>query len=136
MKSRLIKASLLYNPVLSIIIPTYKRSKYVVDAINSAINQYNKSRVSYEILVINNDPNADMSLLINQFDYCDKISFYLNEENYGQVGNINQGIILAKGKFVSILHDDDILLPEYLDAISEYLLHPLYDCLIIPNYLI
>ena len=136
MQSRLLykNTNLIRTPELTIVIPTYKRAKYVEDSIKSIICQNNES-VSYEIVVINNDPESDMSDLINRFKDSN-ISFYSNEENYGQVGNINQGIYLAKAKYVAILHDDDFLLQNYFHVVSDLLRNDLKgnDCIITSYY--
>ena len=136
MQSRLLYENTNSNqiPELSLVIPTYKRAKYVEDSINSIINQDNKS-IPYEIVVINNDPENDMADLIERFKDC-SISFYSNEKNYGQVGNINQGIHLARARFVSILLDDDFLLNNYFDAISDLIKNDLIgnDCIITSYY--
>lgn len=136
MQSRLLYENANSNqiPELSIVIPTYKRAKYVEDSINSIINQDNKS-ISYEIVVINNDPENNMTDLIERFKNCN-ISFYSNEANYGQVGNINQGIHLARARFVSLLHDDDFLLDNYFQSISSLIRNDLKgnDCIITSYY--
>ena len=130
-----LKLATITDPIVSIVIPTFKRARYLADAIDSSLNQDDNS-ISYEIIVINNDPNETMDSIISKYMHNEKISFYVNKENYGQVSNINQGIKLSRGKFISLLHDDDVLLPNYLKAISAFINNPSHDCLITPNYLL
>ena len=92
--------------------------------------------VPYEIIVTNNNPDDNMKELLDLYSDNDLVSLYSNEENYGQVGNINQGFILSKAPFVSILHDDDILLPNYLDSVVPYLTGWKIDCLVTSNLLL
>lgn len=51
-------------------------------------------------------------------NYAGKITYYKNKRNLGLFGNLNQCLKLAKGKWVCILHDDDILLPNYLSTMA------------------
>ncbi len=121
---------------LSIVIPTYRRAVFLEDSIKSVVSQRDKNKIKYEIVIINNDPTDDMKYLIEKYG-DENISVYSNEENYGQVGNINQGIKLAKGKYVALLHDDDMLLDNYFSVIHKYIsddskIH--FDCVITSNY--
>ncbi len=121
------------NILISFVIPTFKRAKYLSDAIESILTQPFDEKTNYEIVVINNDPQSSMADIIDKFKGCN-ISIYRNEMNYGQVNNINQGILLSKGKYVALLHDDDLLLDNYYTTISKYILgNKEYQCLI-PSY--
>ena len=42
------------SPVLSILIPTYRGSDYLYQAIDSAVNQI--SNICFEVIVVSNDP--------------------------------------------------------------------------------
>ncbi len=138
------KSNLLYKgeslpdkPLLSFVIPTYKNFSYLYTAIGGILAQNIKGGFTeYEIIVICNDPNADLSEFIRKYKNCN-ISFYCNEENYGQVGNLNQGIFLARGKYVSIIHDDDMILPNYFSSVLPFLTSQQtdYDCIIPSCYL-
>lgn len=117
---------------ISIIIPTYKRTKYLLSALDSIFCQDSES-LSYEVIVVNNNPQDKMTEIIEKYaDY--PISFYSNMKNYGQVGNNNQGIIKSKGKYVAFLHDDDMLMPNYFKVIKKYLQDKRISCLITAQY--
>ena len=120
---------------ISIAIPTYKRTDLLEQAINSALNQdVTWGGVKYEIVVVSNDPSADLSHFIEKYKNFDNISFYVNAENLGLAGNMNRGAMLAHGKFVAYLHDDDLLKPNYIQEISKILLDEKYnDALCILN---
>jgi len=123
-----IKTNLVYgkhnNPVpfITIMIPTYKRSNLLSEAIRSAIDQNNFN--DYEIIVLDNDPisndGSEIEVIIKSFD-CSKIIYYRNEQNLGMIGNWNRCLMIAKSKWVCMLHDDDILLSDYLSTMVEIL---------------
>ena len=132
MESELLYKGLYNDDVIDIsfVIPTYKQPIYLRKTISSIMNN-NISNFKYEIIVVNNDPSEDMSGIIEYFR-SSPIKFYRNKTNYGQVGNMNQCVLLAKGKFISFVHDDDFILENYSLVISQYI-HSDYDC-IIPDY--
>jgi glycosyltransferase involved in cell wall biosynthesis len=107
------------DPLFSIIITVYKRKKCLYDAINSALTQ-NAVRFDYEIIIINDDPQGDFTHIDKYYDIRN-ISFYRNKKNLGLFNNLNMGALLAKGKYIVYLHDDDLLYPEYLSAIYSLL---------------
>jgi glycosyltransferase involved in cell wall biosynthesis len=57
--------------------------------------------------------------------------YYVNGENMGQAGNWNRGIELGRGEWHTMLHDDDLLLPDFAAAMMFALAaHPRMDGLI------
>lgn len=112
------ESKLEYIPEITIAIPTYKRADLLKEAIDSAINQVDYS--NYDIIVVDNNPERGCETEKLMMSYNDpKISYYKNAENLGMVGNWNRLFILAKGKYVVMLHDDDMLLPFYLQKVQH-----------------
>lgn len=106
----------------SIIIPTYKRIGLLKEAIQSALNQKYKD---FEIVVVdNNDDDEEIAQkvadLIIGFK-SDKILYYRNEKNIGIYGNTLRAAQLARGDYVAILDDDDLLNPSYLQIINAFI---------------
>lgn len=135
MRSNLIFSNIKDNQIdITFVIPTFKRAKYLEKSIESIIHLDNLRSINYEILIINNDPSDTMMEFVNKYGSY-SLSIYVNEDNYGMIGNINQGAKLAKGKYISFLHDDDYLLPHYLRCICNKL-NLGYDCLIPGRYLL
>lgn len=96
------------RPLVSVIIPTYNREKYVVKAIDSVLSQAFKD---YEIIVVN-DGSTD-GTKDNLKSYGDKIK-YIYQDNSGVSAARNEGIRRAKGEWVAFLDSDDEWLPDYL----------------------
>lgn len=100
---------------VTIAIPTFRRSGMLHRAIKSAVNQ--KGVNGYEIIVVDNDEtgNKETDNLMKLYcqRYCN-ICYYRNEKNIGMTGNWNRCIELAHGKWVVLLHDDDVMASTYL----------------------
>ena len=110
------------NPLISFVIPAYSRVRELSLAINSILQQ--KELFPYEIVVVDDAPDAIQD---NPRLECIKtinnphILYYANEKNLGVEGNWNRCIALARAPYVSMLHDDDILSPHYMESINNCL---------------
>lgn len=93
------------EPLISVIIPTYNRSKMLIRAIDSVLSQ-NYSKV--EIIIVD-DCSLDQSEEIIKKKYYanDKIQYYRNEKKMDAGYNRNFAYKKAKGEFVIFLDDDD-----------------------------
>ena len=109
------------SPLVTIIIPTYKREIELEKAIYSVLNQENHN-IDYEIIVVDNSSDFtetnDTLKLIKKIN-SEKILYYINTSNLGQAGNWNRGFELANGKFAALLHDDDLLAKKYFQTIEK-----------------
>lgn len=120
-----IRSKLLYGdigikePIYSILIPTYKRSVFLKEAIDSAIYQLDSP--IYEIIIVDNDPSENNIIELVKSYKINHLLYYKNEENIGMIGNWNRCIELARGKWLTFLHDDDLLAPNYLKKMSMVL---------------
>ncbi|MHA4809114.1 glycosyltransferase [Flavitalea flava] len=97
---------------ISVIIPTYNGNRFVERAILSVLGQ---QRRPDEILVCD-DNSWDNTLEICE-RYKDQISIFFNPDGpSGFVNSWNKAIARAKGEYISILHQDDMLEPEFIRA--------------------
>lgn len=118
-ESKQIISSELTNPYYTIFIPTYKRAATLKTTIESAVIQ--KCTKPFEIVIVNNDPEGaegETRELIESF-HDSRISYYVNRRNIGLCGNWNRGIELARGEYISMIHDDDMLSPWFLQSLEK-----------------
>lgn len=100
--------------LLSIIIPTFCRPETLIDTIDSI--ERNNIDCEYQIIVLDN--SADFSIgnktkiLLERYTDL-PIIYYINENNLGMEGNWNRGIELAKGEYICLIHDDDMISDYY-----------------------
>jgi len=93
-------------PKISVIMAVYNSEKFLNESINSILNQTFKD---FEFIIIN-DCSTDNSLkIIKEFIKKDnRIKLINNERNLGAAGTRNEGLKIAKGKYIAILDSDDI----------------------------
>ena len=106
------------NPDACIMIPTFRRADTLKLTVNSAINQ--KGNVAYDIIVVDNDADTDpkTDALMKSLTSSNKnVLYYRNEQNIGMCGNWNRCIELSRSEVFCILHDDDQILPNYLEQL-------------------
>ena len=106
--------------LVSIVLPTYNRASFLIQALDSVSNQtYEK----WEIIIIDNFSNDETSKVISKIQ--DERIRYFQLKNYGLVSKSrNLGIKLARGEWIAFLDSDDIWHPMKLEIqlffLNEY----------------
>lgn len=98
------------EPLVTIIITTYQRPRLLTEALRSALAQ--DFAYEIEILVVDNDPQTEsLAHILGEFPNLKSLNFryYVHGENIGIFGNFNRSLELARGNWVTILNDDDLL---------------------------
>lgn len=102
-------------PTVAVIIPTYNRTQFLVQALESVLNQ---SRPPDEIIVVDDgstDATADVLA-----GYRDRIR-YLHKPNGGLPSALNFGLAATNADYIGILDDDDLAMPDALARHLEFL---------------
>ena len=98
------------EPLVSIIIPTYNRSSYLKEAIESVLSQ---TYTHFELIIVDDGSTDNTEEVIRQFN--DTRIIYIKKPNEGHPGKTrNAGLRIAQGDFIAFLDDDDKWLPEKL----------------------
>ena len=101
------------NPKVSVLIPMYNRKHYIAQCVDSALNQTFSE--NYEIIIRDNcSTDGSYEFVAEKYakEIADgKIRLYRNEENIGQWRNVSLLITDAAGKYIMVLHSDDMYLP-------------------------
>jgi len=109
------------HPLVTIAIPTFRRPRLLMEALTSAAMQ--KNFADYEILVVDNDPTEDIDKEVYHFLErlpSKNVRYYRNESNIGMYGNWNRCIELARGEWITLLHDDDMLSEDIVHEFNSY----------------
>ncbi len=94
------------GPLVSIVVPLYNKAPWVLQSLNSVMNQTYKN---WEIILIN-DGSTDGGLeIVNSFKKENpNLWTIITIENSGQCAARNLGISISKGKYVAFLDPDDL----------------------------
>ena len=92
--------------LVSIIIPYYKKKKFLKEAIYSVLNQ---SYRKFEIIIVYDDEDlSDLSYIQELKKKDNRIKILINKKNLGAGISRNKGIKFSKGNFLAFLDADDI----------------------------
>lgn len=117
---------------ISIVIPTFKRSTLLEETLRSCQRIYGNEK--FEILVIFNQQNEAKNVLgLIKGLNINNIRIFENTENIGMFQNWNQGIRLSYGKWISIMHDDDMFENRFFDCV-EHILSSVNDDVVYINF--
>ena len=99
------------NKTISVLMTVYNGMPYLIEAVESTLNQTYKN---FEFLIID-DASTDES-----FDYLNQINdkrikLIKNDQNIGQVKSLNKVLNLCNGDLVARLDQDDVNLPQRLE---------------------
>lgn len=95
---------------VSVIIPTYNRARYVVDAVRSVLRQ---SHPVDEVLVVDDGSTDDTKQALEPFR--DRV-VYVRQDNKGAGAARNRGMSEASGDFIAFLDSDDLWIEEKVEA--------------------
>lgn len=110
------------NPLVSILIPVYKRENVVKRAINSALKQTYRN---IEIICVDNDsPDNTFNTLLEYQEKDNRIKVYKQEKNVGPVRNWMTCLEKSSGEYIKFLWSDD----EISEDCIEKLIAPFIAC--------
>ncbi|KYC37131.1 family 2 glycosyl transferase [Scytonema hofmannii PCC 7110] len=95
---------------VTIAIPTYNRSKLLKISLESALAQ---DYPDFQVLVLDNASSDDTEAVVRSFEDS-RIAYVRNESNIGIFGNWQRTVELNSSPYLSILSDDDVLLPNFI----------------------
>lgn len=101
------------DALVSIVIPAYKAA-FLKDSIESALNQTYKN---IEVIVVNDKSPEPLDEIAGFFS-DERLKYYVNPQNIGSkdpVANWNHCLSLARGKYFSLLCDDDLYDPTFVE---------------------
>ncbi len=107
------------GPRFGFVVPTYRRADLLQYALNSILQQ--DTAVTFEILVVDDNPvrNDETEQLMTSLYNRPGIAYYKNSQNLRQEGNWNKLFELVRTEWVIMLHDDDMLYPDYMTYLQH-----------------
>ncbi|MHA4844306.1 glycosyltransferase family 2 protein [Flavitalea antarctica] len=108
------------RPFISICIPAYKHEEYVGRLLKSVSDQ---TFTDFEVIITDDSPDDTVRHLVSAYNSSFSLRYIKNSPALGTPENWNEGIRLAKGQWIKLIHDDDWFacpdsLQVYVDAIK------------------
>lgn len=104
-------------PQITVLMPVYNGAAYVSDAIRSILDQ---SFRDFEFLIIDDGSTDNTQTIIGAFADA-RIRFEKNEYNQGLTSTLNNGLRIAKGRYLARMDADDIAHPLRLETQLRYM---------------
>lgn len=128
------KAQIIYQPLVSIIIPCWNESVGILNSINSVINSKYRN---VEVIVVNDGSTDDTESVIkrflnlyNQSKKTDIKIYYYKQKNLGKGAALNYGIRKAKGEIVVTMDADSMHRDDAVQNIVRHFHDPEIDALV------
>lgn len=112
------------NDLVSVIIPTYKRSEYLLQTIDSVLKQ---TYTPIEIIVVDDNGlgsewQKSTQLKLQKLIDDNKIEYIPHQKNKNGSAARNTGFKASHGEYINFLDDDDELLPNKIESQVDVLI--------------
>jgi glycosyltransferase involved in cell wall biosynthesis len=105
------------QPKISVIVPIYKVEKYLVQCIDSIINQTLKN---IEVILVDEGDMDACRFICDHYEKADKRIKTIHEKNGGYGASVNRGLDIATGEYISIIESDDFIEPTMYEQMYAY----------------
>lgn len=112
------------TPLVSVIMPTYKRSDMLIRAIDSVLYQ---TYANVEVIVVDDNDShtiyrTETEQKMKKYKSDDRVTYIKHHKNSNGSVARNTGIRFAKGEIITFLDDDDIYLKDKIEKQVDFLL--------------
>lgn len=104
------KRSPVTDPLVSLCIPTFNRSRYLASLLGTLLTQFEGFAYPYEIVISDNASTDDTAEVIERYSSALPIRTIHQRENIGCFANVQFVMTQARGRYTVYLADDDCLL--------------------------
>lgn len=107
------------EPEVSIVIPTFHRPEHLREALESCLGQRTESGSAFEIVVVDNAPDATAAAVVAGLDRGMIPVRYIHEPRPGISRARNAGFAQARGRFLALIDDDEQASPHWLAHLTR-----------------
>lgn len=119
-----------FKPKVSIIIPVYNGSRFLREAVDSALNQ---TYENIEVIVVNDGSSDEGQTESIAKSYGDKIKYFY-KENGGVASALNLAIKKSEGDYISWLSHDDVYYANKIETQINFLSASPQDAVLYSDY--
>jgi FkbM family methyltransferase len=106
-------------PKLSVCISTYNRAEWLSTSLRNWARMYPQPLPGVELLVCDNTSTDHTPEVVKPYLDRADFSYRRNPKNVGMLGNLRETAHHARGQYVWILGDDDLLLPGAVERVMK-----------------
>jgi glycosyltransferase involved in cell wall biosynthesis len=99
------------SPLVSIVLPTYKRAHLLAQAMRSVLDQ---THGNLELIVVDDNSPDDTAQVVAGFD-DPRVRYVKNDPNLKLPRALNRGFSLARGDYLTWTSDDNLLAPTAIE---------------------
>lgn len=104
--------------MISIIVPIFNGADYLVECIESIINQ---TYSSFQLILVDDGSTDNTVEICKYYTEIDKRIEYVFQKNSGVSAARNRGITFSSGEYITFVDADDMLMPNALEKAIHYL---------------
>ena len=109
------------RPLLSVCISTYNRAKWLSLSLPVLIREAAQLRQQIEVFVCDNTSTDTTPDVVAPYVAQGLVRYHRNPKNLGMLGNLRSTAQEARGQYIWILGDDDIVKPGALERVAQAL---------------
>lgn len=102
---------------ISVIVPIYKVEKYLVQCIESILNQTLRN---IEVILVDEGDMDACRFICDHYEALDKRVRTIHEKNGGYGASVNKGFKIAQGEYISIIESDDFIESTMYEEMYNY----------------
>jgi glycosyltransferase involved in cell wall biosynthesis len=106
------------SPFFSIIIPTHNRAGYILNTLQTVLDQ---GFTDYEIIVVDDCSTDNTVELLQPLVTNEKIKLIINDKNQERSYSRNRGFEIANGRYATLLDSDDFMYPSNLQDAYDFI---------------
>jgi glycosyltransferase involved in cell wall biosynthesis len=100
------------TPLASVVMTVFNGERFLREAIDSILSQ---TFSDFELIIINDGSTDGAAAMLDSYVRSDPRVRAYNEEHTGAVASLNRGCGLARGKYIALMDQDDVSMPDRLE---------------------
>ena len=103
------------NKLFTVVIPNLNQGQFIEHALVSLFSQAGEK--DYEVIIVDGGSTDSSIGIIKKYE--NRLAWWCSERDSGQSEALNKGFIQAKGRFLTWLNADDVMLPGTLERVRK-----------------
>jgi len=109
-------------PLISFVVPCYNYARFLAECLESILGQ--EGGFESEVIAIDDGSNDNTQEILRSFRDA-RLSVITHKHNQGHIATVTEGLLKAKGEFISRIDPDDRLRPYFLkETVDKFYRYP------------